>query len=110
MGTTILDDDSDVVALIKEILNESVKPAVQQDGGDIKFIGFNEKSGVVQLQLQGACSGCPSASGTLKTGIQNMLRHYIPEVNSVEEYTEEVDELDNISYLAEGLEKIQGFR
>lgn len=104
--TAILDDDSDAVVSIKEILEQSVKPAVQEDGGDIKFISFNEKTGVVYLQLQGACSGCPSSSGTLKTGIQNMMRHYIPEVTSVEEWVEEDEDIDGLSQLADKLRKI----
>ena len=74
-------EDSDVVVQIKELLETRVRPAVAQDGGDIVFEGFD--SGVVYLQLRGACAGCPSSTMTLKMGIENMLRHYIPEVTEV---------------------------
>ncbi len=75
-------DDSEIVAQIKELLDTRIRPAVAQDGGDIIFRGF--EGGVVYLRMQGACSGCPSATATLKHGIENMLRHYIPEVTAVE--------------------------
>ena len=75
------DDGDGIVAQIKELLDTRVRPAVAQDGGDITFHGY--KDGVVFLRMQGACSGCPSASMTLKHGIENMLRHYIPEVTEV---------------------------
>tara|TARA_Y100000766_G_C18843147_1_gene574262 strand:- start:174 stop:800 length:627 start_codon:yes stop_codon:yes gene_type:complete len=74
-------EDSEVVFQIKELLETRVRPAVAQDGGDIVFEGFD--SGVVYLQLRGACAGCPSSTMTLKMGIENMLRHYIPEVTEV---------------------------
>jgi Fe-S cluster biogenesis protein NfuA len=74
-------EDSDIVAQIKELLNTRVRPAVAQDGGDIVFHSFEE--GVVFLHMQGSCSGCPSSTATLKSGIENMLRHYIPEVVEV---------------------------
>ena len=70
-----------VAAQIKELLDTRVRPAVAQDGGDIVFRGF--EGGVVYLHMQGSCRGCPSASATLKHGIENMLRHYIPEVTEV---------------------------
>ena len=66
---------------IIKILDEKIKPAVARDGGDIKFKEF--KNGVVTVQLQGSCSGCPSSIVTLKQGVQNLLRHYIPEVKEV---------------------------
>ena len=69
--------------MIKEIIQSRVRPFVQEDGGDIKFHGFNEETGVVTLEMQGSCSGCPSSSATLKGGIENMLMHYIPEVKEV---------------------------
>jgi Fe-S cluster biogenesis protein NfuA len=75
------EDDDELVAQIKELLDSRVRPAVAQDGGDIIFQGFER--GVVYLHLQGACSGCPSSTMTLKAGIENMLRHYIPEVVEV---------------------------
>jgi Fe-S cluster biogenesis protein NfuA len=73
--------DSDIVTQIKELLDTRVRPAVAQDGGDIIFHGFEE--GVVYLHMQGSCSGCPSSTATLKAGIENMLRHYVPEVVEV---------------------------
>jgi Fe-S cluster biogenesis protein NfuA len=74
-------EDDEVVSQIKELLETRVRPAVAMDGGDIVFQGFDE--GVVYLHMQGACSGCPSSTATLKHGIENMLRHYIPEVLEV---------------------------
>jgi len=73
--------DSEIVEQIKEILETRVRPAVAQDGGDIIFDSFED--GVVYLHMQGSCSGCPSSTATLKSGIENMLRHYIPEVLEV---------------------------
>ncbi|MGE5546620.1 MAG: NifU family protein [Solirubrobacterales bacterium] len=74
--------DSEVVAQIKELLDTRVRPAVAQDGGDIIFRGFED--GIVYLHMQGACSGCPSSSATLKHGIENMLKYYVPEVVAVQ--------------------------
>jgi Fe-S cluster biogenesis protein NfuA len=76
-------EDAEVVAQIKELLDTRVRPAVASDGGDIVFRGYRD--GVVRLHMQGACSGCPSSSATLKHGIENMLRHYVPEVTRVEQ-------------------------
>jgi Fe-S cluster biogenesis protein NfuA len=76
-------EDGEVVAQIKELLDTRVRPAVAGDGGDIVFRGFRE--GVVLLRMQGACSGCPSSRATLKHGVENMLRHYVPEVVRVEQ-------------------------
>jgi len=73
--------DAEIVAQIKELLDTRVRPAVAQDGGDITFHGFDR--GVVYLHMQGACAGCPSSTLTLKHGIENLLRHYIPEVVEV---------------------------
>ena len=73
--------DSEIVGQIKELLDTRVRPAVAQDGGDITFHGFDR--GVVYLYMQGACAGCPSSTLTLKMGIENLLRHYIPEVVEV---------------------------
>ncbi|AGT09717.1 NifU family protein [Paracoccus aminophilus] len=73
--------DGDIVNQIKELLDTRVRPAVAQDGGDITFHGFDR--GVVYLHMQGACAGCPSSTLTLKMGIENLLRHYIPEVTEV---------------------------
>src|SRR5205814_2021871 len=74
-------EDEEIVAQIKELLDTRVRPAVASDGGDIVFRGF--ENGVVLLHMQGSCSGCPSSTATLKMGIENMLRHYVPEVTSV---------------------------
>lgn len=74
-------EDGEVVGQIKELLDSRVRPAVAQDGGDITFHGFER--GVVYLHMQGACAGCPSSTLTLKMGIENLLRHYIPEVTEV---------------------------
>ena len=63
-------------------MNEKIRPAVAKDGGDIKFIEFT--NGIVKVQLQGSCSGCPSSTMTLKQGVQNLLKHYLPEVKEVE--------------------------
>ncbi len=73
--------DAEIVGQIKELLDTRVRPAVAQDGGDITFHGFER--GVVYLHMQGACAGCPSSTLTLKMGIENLLRHYIPEVVEV---------------------------
>ena len=73
--------DSDTVATIKELIEARVRPAVANDGGDITFRGF--KDGVVYLDMKGACSGCPSSTATLRHGIQNLLRHYLPDVVEV---------------------------
>jgi Fe-S cluster biogenesis protein NfuA len=74
-------EDGEIVGQIKELLDSRVRPAVAQDGGDITFHGFDR--GVVYLHMQGACAGCPSSTLTLKMGIENLLRHYIPEVTEV---------------------------
>jgi len=75
-------DSSDIVKKIEEILNTKVRPAVARDGGDIKFKSFEK--GIVKVELQGSCSGCPSSLMTLKQGVQNLLCHYVKEVKSVE--------------------------
>ena len=76
--TQILPEDSEVVAMIKELIETRIRPSVQDDGGDVLYLGFID--GVVFVQLQGACSGCSSSSITLKNGIERMLQHWIPEV------------------------------
>mmetsp|Transcript_32822 Transcript_32822/g.78409 ORF Transcript_32822/g.78409 Transcript_32822/m.78409 type:complete len:344 (-) Transcript_32822:117-1148(-) len=92
--TTIFDDDDEVVAMIKELLETRIRPAVQEDGGDIKYVGFEEDTGIVTVQLAGSCVGCPSSSVTLKNGVENMLMHYIPEVTNVVSLEEEPDEYE----------------
>ena len=76
-----IDEDNEIVKQIKELLDTRVRPAVAMDGGDIIYDSF--KDGVVYLHMQGACSGCPSSTATLKMGIENMLKHYVPEVQEV---------------------------
>ena len=76
------EDSNEVVKKIKKILDEKIRPAVSRDGGDIKFKSFND--GIVKVELQGSCSGCPSSLMTLKQGVQNLLCHYVREVKSVE--------------------------
>ncbi len=73
--------DESIVGTIKELLDTRVRPAVAQDGGDITFHGFRD--GIVYLHMQGACAGCPSSTATLKHGIENLLRHFVPEVHEV---------------------------
>ncbi len=75
--------DEEIVLTIKELLDTRVRPAVAQDGGDITFRGY--ENGVVYLYMKGACAGCPSSTATLKHGIQNLLHHFIPEVQHVEQ-------------------------
>ena len=88
-SNAVTDDDDEVVALIKELLETRIRPSVQEDGGDILFHGFDEDSGLVYLQLAGSCAGCPSSSVTLKSGVENMLMHYIPEVEGVVQVDDE---------------------
>ncbi len=76
------DTDNEIVNKIIEVLDTKIRPAVARDGGDIKFKSF--ENGVVKVELQGSCSGCPSSLMTLKQGVQNLLKHYVKEVNSVE--------------------------
>ncbi|VTZ48357.1 Fe-S cluster biogenesis protein NfuA, 4Fe-4S-binding domain (fragment) [Methylocella tundrae] len=76
-------DDSETVATIKQLIESHVRPAVANDGGDIKFRGFRD--GTVYLAMKGSCSGCPSSTATLKHGIQNLLKHYVPDVRAVEQ-------------------------
>lgn len=80
-GAEAAGEDDEIVTQIKELLDTRVRPAVAQDGGDIVFHSFED--GVVYLHMQGSCSGCPSSTATLKMGIENMLRHYVPEVVEV---------------------------
>lgn len=84
-------ETDETVLMIKELLETRIRPTVQEDGGDVMFMGFEE--GVVKLKLQGACTSCPSSIVTLKNGIQNMLQFYIPEVLSVEQVTDPIDEI-----------------
>jgi Fe-S cluster biogenesis protein NfuA len=76
---------ADIVKELKEIIEARVRPAVARDGGDITFHSWDHAEGIVRLNMRGACAGCPSSTLTLKQGIENMLRHYVPEVNRVEQ-------------------------
>ncbi len=76
-------EDAEIVSTVKELLETRVRPAVAGDGGDIVFRGF--KDGVVYLKMKGACSGCPSSTATLKRGVENLIRHFVPEVTAVEQ-------------------------
>ena len=77
-------DTIQIVQEIKDLLDAKIRPAVAQDGGDIVFDRFNPETGMVYLHMRGACSGCPSSAMTLKAGVENMLKHYVPEVTGVE--------------------------
>jgi Fe-S cluster biogenesis protein NfuA len=96
------EEDTELVQMIKELLEEKVRPMAKDDGGDVIFKGFNEKEGVVNVQLVGSCVGCPSSTITLKNGVENMLRHYIPEVKRVDATMggegEEEDQTHHLSY------------
>ena len=78
-------DTAQIVAEIKDLLDTRIRPAVAQDGGDILFSRFDAATGVVWLNMRGACSGCPSSTATLRAGVENMLKHYVPEVTRVEQ-------------------------
>ena len=90
-GAEAADDDvyegdaAQIVIEIKDLLDSRIRPAVAQDGGDILFAKFEPDTGVVWLHMRGACAGCPSSAATLKAGVENMLRHYVPEVTRVEQ-------------------------
>ncbi|TPX68855.1 hypothetical protein SpCBS45565_g02849 [Spizellomyces sp. 'palustris'] len=87
--TEILPEDSETVAMIKELLDTRIRPTIQDDGGDIEYKGF--ENGIVKLKLQGSCRTCDSSVVTLKNGIENMLMHYIPEVQGVEQVLDEYE-------------------
>ncbi|CAH1799339.1 unnamed protein product, partial [Owenia fusiformis] len=103
--TAIHPDDDETVAMIKELLDTRIRPTVQEDGGDIIYVGFDQETGIVQLKMQGSCSSCPSSVVTLKNGVQNMLQFYVPEVQSVEQVEDEVDD-ENEKVLKELEDKI----
>jgi Fe-S cluster biogenesis protein NfuA len=81
-GREYTGDDAKTVSIIKELLETHVRPVVARDGGDISFHSY--EAGVVFLQMRGACSGCPSATATLRNGVENMLKHFLPEIKAVE--------------------------
>ena len=78
-------EDTEIVQVIKALLDSRIRPAVAQDGGDILFDSFDEATGLLTLRMRGACAGCPSSTATLKAGVEQMMRHYIPEVTQVEQ-------------------------
>ncbi|GJE96827.1 NifU-like protein [Phanerochaete sordida] len=90
--TRILDTDSETVAMIKELLDTRVRPAIQEDGGDIEYRTFTD-DGIVQVKLKGSCRGCDSSTVTLKSGIERMLMHYIPEVKGVEQILDQEEQI-----------------
>lgn len=83
--------------MIKELLDTRIRPTVQEDGGDILFMGYED--GIVKLKMQGSCSSCPSSIVTLKNGVQNMMQFYIPEVVAVEQVEDAVDEITKTEFL-----------
>ncbi|GEQ71174.1 hypothetical protein JCM33374_g4855 [Metschnikowia sp. JCM 33374] len=89
------EDDSEVVAMIKELIDTRIRPAIQDDGGDLEFKAFDEETGAVFLKLQGACKSCSSSEDTLKGGIEAMLKHYIEEVSEVVQILEPEEEIAN---------------
>jgi Fe-S cluster biogenesis protein NfuA len=78
-------EDNEIVTEIKQLLDSRIRPAVAQDGGDILFDSFDLETGVLSLRMRGACAGCPSSSATLKAGVEQMMKHYVPEVTRVEQ-------------------------
>jgi len=106
--TRILDSDSETVAMIKELLETRVRPAIMDDGGDIEYRGFDENGdGLVKVKLKGSCRGCSSSTVTLKSGIERMMMHYIPEVKGVEQVLDQDEEiaLDEFNKLEQKLGK-----
>uniref|UniRef100_A0A915PYE6 NFU1 iron-sulfur cluster scaffold homolog, mitochondrial n=1 Tax=Setaria digitata TaxID=48799 RepID=A0A915PYE6_9BILA len=96
VDTEIHPEDSDTVAMIKELLESRIKPMVQEDGGDVIYKGFHD--GIVHLKMQGSCTGCPSSSVTLQSGIKNMLQFYVPEVRDVLEVKDEAEDIVDSSF------------
>jgi len=91
------EEEDETVAMIKELLDTRIRPTVQEDGGDILFMGFVD--GIVKLKMQGSCTGCPSSIVTLKHGVENMLQFYIPEVKGVEPVEDEVDDINKSEFM-----------
>ncbi|KAJ2756939.1 hypothetical protein GGH94_003671 [Coemansia aciculifera] len=85
------EEDSEIVSEIKELLESRVRPSIQEDGGDLDFVSFDEVTGIVRIRLRGACRGCSSSTVTLKHGVEGMLTYYIPEVSSVESVDDELE-------------------
>lgn len=105
--TRILDTDSEIVAMIKELLDTRVRPAIMEDGGDIEYRGFTEEDGLVRVKLKGSCRGCDSSTVTLKNGIERMLMHYIPEVKAIEQVLDQEEQiaLDEFTKMEQKLKK-----
>ncbi|KIM34016.1 hypothetical protein M408DRAFT_325556 [Serendipita vermifera MAFF 305830] len=103
--TRILDTDSETVAMIKELLETRVRPAIMEDGGDIEYRGFED--GIVKVKLKGSCRGCDSSAVTLKLGIENMMKHYIPEVKEVEQVLDQ-EETIALDAFAKFEQKLEG--
>jgi len=103
-------DDTEVVGMIKELLATRIRPAIQEDGGDIEFRNFNEETGEVFLKLRGACRTCDSSTVTLKNGIEGMLMHYIEEVKTVTQVLDQEEEiaLQEFERFEKGLRERQG--
>lgn len=93
LNAKIDENDSEVVMRIKEIIKTRIRPSIQQDGGDIFFEAFNETTGIVDVRLAGSCTGCPSSTITLKYSVENMLRHYIPEVREIHQIDDEEEQI-----------------
>lgn len=105
--------DDEIVLMIRELLDSRIRPSVQEDGGDIEFVDFNHTTGLLRLTMQGSCRGCSSSAVTLKSGIENMMRHYIPEVKTVEQVLDEAeqvanDEFQKLERSLEGGESVTG--
>jgi len=83
------EDDDEVVYMIKELLDTRIRPTVMEDGGDIRYMGFDHDTGVLKLSLIGACASCPSSVITLKSGVENMMKFYVPEISTVEQIVSE---------------------
>lgn len=103
----VLPEDDEVVAMIKELLETRIRPAVQEDGGDIFFEGFDHDTGIVKLRMAGSCVGCPSSTATLRNGVENMLMHYIQEVRGIEQVQGKLEAINNdeVKALDEKLKK-----
>ena len=87
------DDDTEIVSMIKELLDTRIRPAIQEDGGDIEYRGYDEGTGIVKLKLRGACRTCESSAVTLRNGIESMLMHYVEEVKGVEQVLDQEEEV-----------------
>lgn len=108
--TAPAEGDSEVVAMIKELLDTRIRPAIQEDGGDIEFRGFDEAKGEVLLKLRGACRTCDSSTVTLRNGIESMLMHYIEEVKMVTQVLDQEEEvaIKQFEQFEEKLKKVKG--